>query len=51
MVQKASSWALRNAIAHDRRGVRAFLTRHAMPFRHFVRREVTRKLTTGRENL
>lgn len=49
MVHKALSWALRTLIAHDRRGVKSFLRRHAeLPA--LVRREVNTKLKTGRKN-
>lgn len=49
MVHKALSWALRQLVPHDRAAVAKFLKDHpGLPA--LVRREVTRKLTTGRKN-
>src|SRR5690606_38833789 len=48
MVHKALSWALRSLVEHDRKAVEAFLKRHELPA--LVRREVLRKLKTGRKN-
>ncbi|MCC6465171.1 MAG: DNA alkylation repair protein [Planctomycetes bacterium] len=49
MVAKASSWALRALVTRDAAAVREFLASHDnLPA--LVRREVTRKLTTGRKN-
>ena len=49
MVQKALSWALRELIPWDRIAVEAFLRSHPnLPSR--VRREVQRKLDTGKKN-
>jgi 3-methyladenine DNA glycosylase AlkD len=50
MVQKAISWALRALVPWDPRAVRGFLTRHADSVSALVRREVLRKLTTGKKN-
>lgn len=47
MVAKAVSWALRTAVAHDARAVRAFLVRHEAELPARVRREVDHKLRTG----
>lgn len=49
MVHKALSWALRQLVAHDKAAVTNFLKDHPkLPA--LVKREVTRKLTTGRKN-
>ena len=48
MVHKALSWALRELTRWDKPGVKRFLDTHELPA--LVRREVTRKLTTGRKN-
>ena len=50
MVVKALSWALRTLVFWDPRGVRSFLREHAATLAPRVRREVTRKLQTGRKN-
>ncbi len=47
---KALSWALRTVIAHDPAGVRAFLDAHADDLAALVKREVRRKLETGRKS-
>lgn len=49
MVHKALSWALRELTRVDANAVRAFLARHDSRLPSLVRREVTRKLTTGRK--
>ncbi|MBX3474882.1 MAG: DNA alkylation repair protein [Planctomycetes bacterium] len=49
MVHKALSWALRQLVSHDKAAVAKFLKDHPkLPA--LVRREVNRKLTTGRKN-
>jgi 3-methyladenine DNA glycosylase AlkD len=49
MVHKALSWALRELSRVDRRVVEDFLKQHAAELPSLVKREVTRKLTTGRK--
>jgi 3-methyladenine DNA glycosylase AlkD len=50
MVAKAMSWALRDLIPHDRRGVERFLRRHEEHLPALVKREVRNKLITGVKN-
>jgi 3-methyladenine DNA glycosylase AlkD len=50
MVHKALSWALRQLIAFDAKAVRAFMQQHDANLPALVKREVTRKLTSGRKN-
>jgi len=50
MVQKALSWALRELSRRDRRGVESFLNRHEATLGALVKREVLRKLRTGKKN-
>ena len=50
MVAKGLSWALRSLIAHDRRGVLRFLDDHDEVLAARVKREVRKKLVTGRKN-
>lgn len=50
MVQKAISWALRELIHWDRAGVKQFLEEKPERVPALVRREVMRKLTTGKKN-
>ncbi|MBE7491236.1 MAG: DNA alkylation repair protein [Planctomycetes bacterium] len=50
MVQKALSWALRELSRRDRRGVELFLKRHNAVLGALVKREVLRKLRTGKKN-
>lgn len=50
MVHKALSWALRQLIAFDANAVRAFMKQHDAKMPALVKREVTRKLTSGRKN-
>lgn len=50
MVAKALSWALRELIRWDRKGVEAFLVRHRNRLARRVVREVKRKLETGRKS-
>lgn len=49
MVAKALSWALRSVLQHAPERVREFLDRHGESLPTLVRREVTRKLDTGRK--
>ncbi|MBI3925420.1 MAG: DNA alkylation repair protein [Armatimonadetes bacterium] len=49
MVQKALSWALRALIPWDALAVKSFLERHGTRVPALVRREVRRKLETGRK--
>jgi hypothetical protein len=49
MVQKALSWALRELVVHDAVAVSRFLDAHA-DLSALVKREVRRKLATGRKN-
>lgn len=50
MVHKALSWALRSLVDIDRKAVSDFLKRHEAKLPALVKREVTRKLTTGKKN-
>lgn len=50
MVHKALSWALRSLVDIDRRAVSDFIKRHEAKLPALVKREVTRKLTTGKKN-
>ena len=50
MVQKAISWALRMLVFWDREAVERFLETHAGAVSARVRREVRRKLDTGKKN-
>lgn len=50
MVHKALSWALRSLIDVDTKAVRAFLKKHEAKLPALVKREVMRKLTTGKKN-
>lgn len=50
MVHKALSWALRQLAGFDARSVREFLGQHDSKLPSLVKREVTRKLTTGKKN-
>jgi 3-methyladenine DNA glycosylase AlkD len=50
MVHKALSWALRELSRRDPKAVRAFLRKHDTALPALVRREVVRKLTTGRKS-
>ena len=50
MVQKALSWALRTLIAIDSEAVDRFVTRHEGELSALVKREVRKKLTTGRKS-
>ena len=49
MVHKALSWALRQLVEHDAKAVRAFLKKHDAELPALVKREVNRKLTTGKK--
>jgi 3-methyladenine DNA glycosylase AlkD len=49
MVHKALSWALRELSRVDRRAVESFLKTHAAELPSLVKREVARKLTTGKK--
>lgn len=49
MVAKALSWALRSVVAHDPDGVAAFLAAHEDDLAAIVKREVRKKLETGRK--
>jgi 3-methyladenine DNA glycosylase AlkD len=50
MVQKAISWALRALVTWDRKAVQAFVDEHGQTVPALVRREVLRKLETGKKN-
>lgn len=50
MVQKAISWALRELIPWDREAVEAFLASKDKQLSNLVRREVEKKLRTGKKN-
>ena len=50
MVQKAVSWALRELVPWDRAAVEAFLVEHEKGLSARVKREVRRKLDTGKKN-
>jgi len=50
MVHKALSWALRQLAAWDAPAVRAFLKKHDARLPALVKREVNRKLATGKKN-
>ncbi|MCA8913849.1 MAG: DNA alkylation repair protein [Planctomycetes bacterium] len=50
MVHKALSWALRELSRRDAKAVRAFLKKHDAELPALVKREVLRKLTTGKKN-
>ena len=50
MVHKALSWALRELSRRDRAGVQKFLARHDKLLPALVKREVLRKLKTGKKN-
>lgn len=50
MVHKALSWALRQLTDTDPKAVREFLKKHDSKLPALVKREVTRKLTTGKKN-
>lgn len=50
MVAKGLSWALRAAVQHDADRVRAFLETHDEDLPALARREVRKKLETGRKN-
>lgn len=50
MVHKALSWALRSLVDIDRKAVSDFLKRHEAKLPALVKREVTRKLMTGKKN-
>jgi 3-methyladenine DNA glycosylase AlkD len=50
MVQKAISWALRTLVPWNQKAVEAFLKEHSESISPLVRREVFRKLTTGKKN-
>ena len=50
MVHKALSWALRSLIDIDRKAVSSFLKKHDSKLPALVKREVNRKLTTGKKN-
>ncbi len=50
MVVEALSWALGKLVDHDRNAVRQFLSRYDHRLAARVRREVRRKLATGRKN-
>lgn len=50
LVVKAVSWALRQLVDWDREAVTAFLQRHETRLAARVRREVQRKLDTGKKN-
>ena len=50
MVVKGMSWALRELIATDRRGVQRFLKKYGTALAGRVRREVNNKLSTGLKN-
>ena len=49
-VQKALSWALRQLVSWDREAVEGFLAEHEEGISSLVKREVKRKLQTGRKN-
>ncbi len=50
MVQKAISWALRMLVSWDRKAVERFLANNETKTSARVKREVRRKLTTGKKN-
>lgn len=50
MVQKAISWALRELVPWDCEAVEGFLEEHQTEVSARVRREVTKKLNTGKKN-
>lgn len=50
MVQKAISWALRTLVSWDRKAVEQFLSDNETQTSARVKREVRRKLTTGKKN-
>ena len=50
MVQKAISWALRTLVPWDRKGVQRFLSDNETVTSARVKREVRRKLITGKKN-
>ena len=50
MVQKAISWALRTLVPWDRKAVEQFLSDNESVTSARVKREVLRKLTTGKKN-
>ena len=50
MVQKAISWALRMLVSWDRKAVKQFLSDNESKTTARVKREVRRKLTTGKKN-
>ena len=50
MVQKAISWALRMLVSWDRQSVQRFLADNEAETSARVKREVRRKLTTGKKN-
>ena len=50
MVVKALSWALRSLVAHDATAVRSFLAEHESTLAARVKREVGKKLATGRKS-
>ena len=50
MVEKALSWALRALVPIDAGAVRGFLKEHESELPAFVRREVGKKLETGKKS-
>lgn len=50
MVQKAISWALREVVSWDRDAVVGFITQHEANISALVKREVRKKLDTGKKN-
>lgn len=50
MVQKAISWALRELVTWDREAVEGFVEEHGESVSSRVRREVLKKLKTGKKN-
>ncbi len=50
MVQKAISWAIRELVPWDREAVEGFLENHGDRVSKLVKREVERKLRTGKKN-
>jgi len=50
IVQKAISWALRELVPWDRSAVETFLDQHDENIAALVKREVMKKLVTGKKN-
>ena len=50
MVQKAISWAIRELVPWDRAAVESFLAKYGDRVSSLVKREVEKKLRTGKKN-